>query len=238
MEIEEGFEISIYAAEPDIGEPIAFTFDGKGRIWVVENYNYMDRRNHKEGEETHSHPDDKATLTSSLTFDDEYVRSWAIQFLCEDRNPGVEALAKFATMAKEDPSPVVRLCLATNSIRATLGYSLWSRHARGRHRRQKHPPYALVRSGTHGSRISRKGPRSRHLRPDSSTLDSHYPSPRQRLGSTDRPQKRWRTQSNLGSKMCKRLPRDSDFPTSQPKLTSNPECRKAFEMKRSFKRTL
>ena len=51
MEVEDKFEISIYAAEPDIGEPIAFTFDGKGRIWVVENYNYVDRRNHKEGEE-------------------------------------------------------------------------------------------------------------------------------------------------------------------------------------------
>ena len=51
MEIDEEFDISIYAAEPDIGEPIAFTFDGKGRIWVVENYNYVDRRSHKEGEE-------------------------------------------------------------------------------------------------------------------------------------------------------------------------------------------
>ena len=32
MEIPEGFEVSIFAAEPDIGEPIAFTFDGRGRI--------------------------------------------------------------------------------------------------------------------------------------------------------------------------------------------------------------
>jgi len=37
MEIPEGFDVSIFAAEPDIGEPIAFTFDGRGRIWVVEN---------------------------------------------------------------------------------------------------------------------------------------------------------------------------------------------------------
>ena len=47
MSIPDGFEVSVFAAEPDIGEPIAFTFDGKGRIWVVENYNYVDRRNHK-----------------------------------------------------------------------------------------------------------------------------------------------------------------------------------------------
>ena len=48
MEIPEGFDVSIFAAEPDIGEPIAFTFDGRGRIWVVENYNYINRRSHKE----------------------------------------------------------------------------------------------------------------------------------------------------------------------------------------------
>ena len=48
MSIPDGFDISIYAAEPDIGEPIAFTFDDRGRIWVVENYNYVNRRAHKE----------------------------------------------------------------------------------------------------------------------------------------------------------------------------------------------
>ncbi len=51
MEIPEGFDVSIFAAEPDIGEPIAFTFDGRGRIWVVENYNYINRRSHKENVE-------------------------------------------------------------------------------------------------------------------------------------------------------------------------------------------
>lgn len=50
MEIPEGFEVSIFAAEPDIGEPIAFTFDDRGRVWVVENYNYVNRRNHKQDE--------------------------------------------------------------------------------------------------------------------------------------------------------------------------------------------
>ena len=50
MEIPEGFEVSIFAAEPDIGEPIAFTFDDRGRLWVVENYNYVNRRSHKQDE--------------------------------------------------------------------------------------------------------------------------------------------------------------------------------------------
>ena len=48
MEISDDFQIDIFAAEPDIGEPIAFTFDDRGRIWVVENYNYVDRRSHKD----------------------------------------------------------------------------------------------------------------------------------------------------------------------------------------------
>ena len=47
MDVPEGFEVSVYVSEPDIGEPIAFTFDSRGRVWVVENYNYVDRRTHK-----------------------------------------------------------------------------------------------------------------------------------------------------------------------------------------------
>src|SRR5690606_23597835 len=43
---------------------------------------------------------------------DPYVRSWAIQLLCEDRSPSVTALEKFLSMARNDSSPVVRLYLA------------------------------------------------------------------------------------------------------------------------------
>ena len=49
MTIPKGFEVSIFAAEPDIGEPIAFCFDDRGRLWVVENGNYVNRRSHKKG---------------------------------------------------------------------------------------------------------------------------------------------------------------------------------------------
>ncbi len=42
-----------------------------------------------------------------------YIRGWAIQLLGEDFAPGAVALAKFATFAKSDPSPVVRLYLAS-----------------------------------------------------------------------------------------------------------------------------
>ena len=43
----------------------------------------------------------------------EYVRAWAIQLLCENKNAGDKALAEFAKMAANDPSPVVRLYLAS-----------------------------------------------------------------------------------------------------------------------------
>ena len=42
-----------------------------------------------------------------------YVRAWAIQLLCEDSAPAAPALEKFATLAKSDRSPVVRLYLAS-----------------------------------------------------------------------------------------------------------------------------
>jgi len=51
-------------------------------------------------------------LTNSLSDKNPYIRAWAIQLLCEDMNPADAALAKFKIMAKEDPSPVVRLYLA------------------------------------------------------------------------------------------------------------------------------
>ncbi len=78
MDIPEGFEVKVFAAEPDIGEPIAFTFDDRGRIWVVENYNYVNRREHTDKqvtriqilEDTDSDGifDSKKLFTDKLTF--------------------------------------------------------------------------------------------------------------------------------------------------------------------------
>jgi hypothetical protein len=49
----------------------------------------------------------------SLMHGSEHLRSWAIQLLCEDKNPSDTVLKEFARMAKEDPSPMVRLYLAS-----------------------------------------------------------------------------------------------------------------------------
>jgi len=40
MTVPEGFAVTLFAAEPDVVQPIAFTIDPKGRLWVIENYSY------------------------------------------------------------------------------------------------------------------------------------------------------------------------------------------------------
>jgi putative membrane-bound dehydrogenase-like protein len=78
MAIPEGFEVSVFASEPDIAEPIAFCFDDRGRMWVAENFNYRTRREHTSEqvsriqilEDTDGDGvfDQKKTFTDSLTF--------------------------------------------------------------------------------------------------------------------------------------------------------------------------
>ncbi|MCE9611551.1 MAG: hypothetical protein K8R23_15245 [Chthoniobacter sp.] len=40
MKLPPGFSAQVVAAEPDVVQPIAFTMDDRGRLWVVENTNY------------------------------------------------------------------------------------------------------------------------------------------------------------------------------------------------------
>ena len=44
MALPEGFEATVFAAEPDVRNPIAMTWDGQGRLWVAENYTYAERK--------------------------------------------------------------------------------------------------------------------------------------------------------------------------------------------------
>lgn len=37
-----GFRVQLFAAEPDVLQPIAFDFDDRGRLWVVECFSYPD----------------------------------------------------------------------------------------------------------------------------------------------------------------------------------------------------
>ena len=40
LSVPEGFSVSVFAAEPDIVNPIGFAWDERGRLWVVESTNY------------------------------------------------------------------------------------------------------------------------------------------------------------------------------------------------------
>ena len=40
MTVPDGFSVKLFASEPTIGQPIAFTFDDRGRVWLVECYSH------------------------------------------------------------------------------------------------------------------------------------------------------------------------------------------------------
>ncbi len=44
MFVPEGFSVDVIAAEPQLHQPMAFTFDAKGRLWVVEGNSYPQKR--------------------------------------------------------------------------------------------------------------------------------------------------------------------------------------------------
>jgi putative membrane-bound dehydrogenase-like protein len=56
-------------------------------------------------------------LLTSLSDREEWVRAWALQLLAEDGRPGAEAMKEFERLAESDPSPLVRLFLASATTR-------------------------------------------------------------------------------------------------------------------------
>lgn len=40
LTVPDGFEVKVFASEPDIRNPIAFSWDERGRLWVLESTNY------------------------------------------------------------------------------------------------------------------------------------------------------------------------------------------------------
>src|SRR5688572_22500587 len=40
MQVPAGFKVTLAAAEPDVRQPIAISFDDRGRLWVAESYSY------------------------------------------------------------------------------------------------------------------------------------------------------------------------------------------------------
>ncbi len=63
---------------------------------------------------------------ASLNDPEEYIRGWAIQLLCEDRNPSLQITERMIEMASVDSSPVVRLYLASAAqrVESSVAWSL------------------------------------------------------------------------------------------------------------------
>ncbi|MBD0260690.1 MAG: HEAT repeat domain-containing protein, partial [Cytophagales bacterium] len=60
-------------------------------------------------------------LNELLGHENEYVRSWAVQLLAEDKAVAPETLQRFAQMARNDNSALVRLYLASAMLRVEPG---------------------------------------------------------------------------------------------------------------------
>lgn len=43
MRVPEGFGVQLFAAEPEVQNPIDMAWDARGRLWIAENYTYSDR---------------------------------------------------------------------------------------------------------------------------------------------------------------------------------------------------
>src|SRR3712207_347234 len=43
LRVPPGYEVEVFAAEPDVVNPVAFTVDERGRLWVVECFEYPSR---------------------------------------------------------------------------------------------------------------------------------------------------------------------------------------------------
>lgn len=49
MHVPKGFSVDLIAAEPDIHQPVAFAFDPRGRLWVLEAHSYPQKRPEGQG---------------------------------------------------------------------------------------------------------------------------------------------------------------------------------------------
>jgi putative membrane-bound dehydrogenase-like protein len=51
MWVTEGFQVDLIATEPTVTQPIAFTFDERGRLWIVEAHSYPQRQPEGQGKD-------------------------------------------------------------------------------------------------------------------------------------------------------------------------------------------
>src|SRR5262249_36095794 len=51
MQVPPGFKVTLFAGGPDVVQPVAFAFDGRGRRWVAENVTYPIRAAEGQGKD-------------------------------------------------------------------------------------------------------------------------------------------------------------------------------------------
>lgn len=51
MTVPDGFKVTLFAAEPDVQQPIALALDDRGRLWIAEAYSYPVRRPDEEAKD-------------------------------------------------------------------------------------------------------------------------------------------------------------------------------------------
>src|SRR3954469_19862181 len=52
MSLPPGFKATLFAGEPDVVQPIAFTIDARGRLWVVQGMTYPNRQPEGKGKDS------------------------------------------------------------------------------------------------------------------------------------------------------------------------------------------
>lgn len=62
LRVPDGFQVTLAAAEPDVRQPIAITFDDRGRLWVAESYSY-------DGSKFTDEPHDRVLIFEDTTGD-------------------------------------------------------------------------------------------------------------------------------------------------------------------------
>ena len=147
-------------------------------------------------------------LAETLGDRDEYVRGWAVQLLTEDRTASPALVARFARMAREDRSPVVRLYLAS-ALQRLAPESRWAVADGLLLARASTPATTTCRrwSGSASSRWSRRTRRARSSSPAA--------APAARRPVRRPPSRRRR---------CRRA---ASSPPSPPRRSSRQRCSKA-----------
>ena len=64
MTVPPGCQAMVFAAEPDVQNPIAMAWDARGRLWVAENYTYAEHARALRSQPARSHPRSSKTRTA------------------------------------------------------------------------------------------------------------------------------------------------------------------------------